>query len=231
MKKWRKKIYSFWKLPSPSELGMSKHNALGMRYFTPFQSGPTWEDWRELCKKKYPVRYFLNEVFLREIRFKILYVENSIYKFKSLYYHKQHLIDLRGVDKLGYYNHGWISPAEIIRLSAWKALVYYIEFIKPGNPETDFGYTDEDKKDPWYKPMLHTYQESQKLYRYWTIERLEDDKKIHELHRLCDVAKENRNESEYRSIMSAILLASKQFEKTEQRMLERLIKISQNLID
>ena len=231
MRKKTKRWFHFWKLPSPSELGMSDSDALGIRYFTPFQPGPTWEDWRLECKKRFPIRYFLNEVVAKNLRTQISILEHRIYKYKSLFYHKQHLLDLRNVDKLGHYSYGYITPAEIIRLSSWKALMIYVEEIKPRNPETECGFNERDKTESWYKDRLHAYKEAMTLYRYWTIERISEDKEIEELHRHCDAAKDANNESDYRSIMKAILLARKQFEKKEEKMLVRLVKISSELID
>lgn len=188
------------KLPTPKELGWSEHNALGMRGLTPFQEGPTWEDWEEYVRDRHPVKYFLVETFPKLFRPLQRLVKNTWYWIKchTLPSHRWHKLDLRGVDPLSDYTHGHMDPCEVMRLGVWAALRAYME---KGDFEAQRrlheGLTEEEKVDPVFvEQKLQRCDEPKALYDYWMKGRLEEKKEEIRLWSICqDYGKKAREEA------------------------------------
>lgn len=170
------KFEGWLRLPSPRELGMSKHNALGMRCLTPFQEGPFWEDWHAHVRKHYPVRYFFRETLATQIRRRVHGIERQWYRLKChvLPSHQWHLLDLRGVDPLSEYDHGYLEPDYIFFLSGWAALRMWVE--KEDIQDPSQFWTGDDANDPVRIAEKAQYDEAMALYHYWMVERLEEAK-------------------------------------------------------
>lgn len=234
-----KNFFGLLKLPSPKELGWSEHNALGCRDLTPFQEGKTWEDWDEYVKGKYPVRYWLVEElpkYFWPVRRK---VKDAWYwvKCHTLPSHRWHKLDLRGVDPLSNYTHGYVDPCEVMKLAAWAALRSYVEKELDHERylyEGDAGYTDEELGEEWYKEQKRCrYDEPMALYKYWMEGRAAEQKEEARLFELTKINKKNAlealNKEEYEAASKEWLDYHRACEAREQEMFLRLCAIREYL--
>jgi hypothetical protein len=171
------------RLPSPVDLGWSEHNALGMRQFTPYQEGKTWEDWRDYVREKHPVKYWVNEEFPRWVKSTFVWPFERL-RNKVLDHvvpsRRYHLLDLRGIDPLAEYRHGYLDPCQVMWLAGWGSLMrWHRESNTLGNsldqlhPETP----DIQKAQ---------YAEANALVHYWTVERIERDQRTTDFHNILD---------------------------------------------
>src|SRR5579863_10256158 len=132
-------MWKIFRLPTPSELGLCKdteHNALPMRFLTS-DAGPTWEDWQEIVKKNYPIRYFLAEELVPWIRQKYRkYVTDPIYWIKChlLPKHRYHLLDLRQPKSKHEgrpYRYGWIDSDTQMLYALFNILNNFVKHEMP----------------------------------------------------------------------------------------------------
>lgn len=212
MIKWlRKKI----KPPGPKELGWSKINALECRSFSPHTKNKTWEDWTEYVKEHYPIRYRLQEIF-RWFGQRKYNLEMDWYKFKSRFFTKQHLLDLRqGYNGYDLYEYGYLDPSEGILYASFNTLKEFVEKEKPLRPED---YPDDEQNKNWKKASEEIYD----LYDYWMNRRAQADKASNNLYKKIKFSK---NKEETISLRKEWMAAKDAFDKEEQDNLERLIKV------
>jgi len=217
----RLKIRKLLEVPGPQALGMSDCDALGCRRLTPFQEGPTWEDWDERVKREYPVRYFLSERVGKWLSLQASFAGHRFRRFKSRWIYRDHLVDLRGVDNLWPYEYDHLLPSAVMWLASWKALMLYIEQEKPKDPALR-GFTDEDKAEPWYAEDKARYDEAQALYRYWTVER----KAEHEADNLMSAEMRKAGDARDQELYEALSKKWREhyhgIEKREAEMFQRL---------
>lgn len=209
--------------PGPKELGLSERNALGLRKFTPFQKGFMWEDWDEIVKRDYPVRYFITEVVFAYLSRLLYRCRRWCYKWESLLFKHEYKIDLRDADPLHGYEYGYVSPQEIIERACWKALMMHVE-THLENPHTR-GYSDEEKQEQWFLDEVERYDEFQTLYTYWTVTRGEDEAASTALMRRMDAAVADNDEERYRELQTQFLNNNKAEDAKNQEMLERVVKL------
>lgn len=229
LKKWFPFILNWIALPTPKELGWTEYNGLGLRELTPFQEGKTWEDWDEYCKKHHPVKFFIKERIPAKFSKLTFYVGNVItwVKCHTLKKHRWHLLDLRGVDTLSEYTHGYLDPTGAMELAVWACLRRYIEEDKPENPD-HLEYTEEEKAEQWYKDQKHgKYTEPRALYHYWMYERVSDKEDCDRLYSIYKNSTSDREKyykagEEWRKACDAI-------ESREQEMFMRVCKIREYL--
>lgn len=225
MKRFLALFKRIFTLPGPVELGMSDRNALGMKSITPFQKGPTWEEWREIVKKNHAFKYFLIEVLWRK-QFRPFFqrFEDAAYWIKCHTVSRHHFLDLRNVDPANKYEYGYLLPSTIIQFAMWKGLRIYIE----GNLREDprqMGFTEEEMQEQWYVDMLFAYDESKAIYHYLTVERVNDEKQDDEFYLQQRSAIKNNNEAAYRILNKEIVDRFLRSEEKEREMLVRLAKI------
>ena len=199
----------FFDLPGPIELGLSDIDALRSSELTPFQEGPSWEDWEALVRIRFPVRYFLTQTlpeWFRPIQFRI---HDTHYWLKCHFVkrHRHHLLDLRAVDPVEKYSHGYLDPCHVMWLAGWAALRMWVEHEKPVDPATYL--TAEEALEPHNVAQKASYDEAMALYRYWMVERGEEAKELERLY------------SEYREVkVQAVMDGSRaQYEQARDRWL------------
>jgi hypothetical protein len=223
-----------FKLPSPKELGWSEHNSLGSRSLTPFQEGKTWDDWTEYVKEKHPVKYFLVETlpdFFRPIGWKI----GRIWYWLKCHVHpgyRFHLVDLRGVDPLSCYTHGYNDPSAVMFLAAWKALRDYIEKEEPVDPAT-WATPEEMLREGLIDQKVKCFDEPHALYKYWMEERVAEKAEEERLYALCKKDKKDAlaiaNEDAYDKASEAWLAYHRACEAREQEMFLKLCALREYL--
>jgi hypothetical protein len=229
-----KTLFGLLKLPSPKELGWSEYNALGSRSLTPFQEGMTWDDWDEYVQEKYPIRYFLMETlpdFFRPIGWKAGRIWYWI-KCHTLPSHRFHLIDLRGVDPLSKYTHGYNDPSAIMYLAAWKALRDYIEKEEPSDPAT-WATPEEMLQEHLIEQKAKCYDEPHELYKYWMEGRAAEKKEEDRLFQACKKAQKAAlgvgDEAAYREASTEWLAYHRACEAREQEMFMKLCALRERL--
>ena len=148
--KIRKSIHNLfgWKVPS----------ALPMRFHAEPEDY-TWEDWAEEMKVKYPYKFLLFETIPRYIDKKIYSLGERWYKIRSLYWTKQHLLDLRNYE----YEYGYCDAEWKILYACFNTLEQYMK----------------DREIEWYKDKnLELYQallKAKELCDWWQNEYHKDN--------------------------------------------------------
>lgn len=201
---------------------MSKSNALGSSYFTPFQEGPTWEDWRVLVREKHPIRFFLYEI-IKRASFRAYWCSRKWYAVQS-WFRKDHYVDLRGIDKTRPYEYGYNDPCEQVRLVCWKALMDYVEHIAYDPDTAEF--TSEDREQEWYKDKKDLYEEVQGLYHYWTVEMPHREVQDNVLDKKRKEAVAAADESAYDAYMKEMIALHRARNAEDQKNLERVVALS-----
>ncbi len=236
-------LRKFFKLPSPVDLGMSKHNALPSRDFTPSCKGPTWEDYYAEVKKLHPIKYFLVETLPDFWRYKIWY--KCTRPFTDAYYwivshfipsRKYHMLDLRqpkmrnGIENQDAYRYGWHDVPEKMVYAMMNLLdSYLIDECPEKYHDPSVSYSlEEIEADEGLKHQYHNLTEARAISHWWNNERNKETTKRIELlqkwsaaHRACSPEADKLSEE---------LWAHEKFcdDKLEE-MLIRLIKIRPSL--
>lgn len=163
------KIKKALALPKPKALGFSSNVALGMRNFLPRPGQDCWEDYYDICKEEYPVRYFLNQSLPRWFRFKWNSLKNLKYEFLYLFHpkHRYHVLSLS--QPLGY-DRGWIDADTQILYANFNILVSFVEDELGGIDKL----RDKINKFIEWEDLFwaKNYQEILDLYLYWKFDRL-----------------------------------------------------------
>lgn len=147
-----------WKLPKPYALSIKQ-----------------WEDWHSDMKKKYPIRYFLQETLVFFIKSHFIWkISRIFYWLRCHTYTKYHLIDIR--DKKNNYKWGYIDPREKLLFSSFKILKDFIEkelAMDTYKNLDDFvkNYENTTKDDPYSTHWVDAYKEIAILYKWWTVDR------------------------------------------------------------
>jgi len=170
----------WFRLPSPVDLGWSNSDALGLRQFTPYQEGKTWEDWVDHVRAHYPIRYVLLELLPMWVRRWVVWPLRRLRALvldHALPRRRYHLLDLRGVDPLSVYRHGYLDPCEVFRLAGWACL---LRWYRESGAEYD--QRDLDPESTQFKQ----YDQAIELVHYWTITRVARDKQCDHLRAAVD---------------------------------------------
>ncbi len=204
---------------------MSNSNALRIHSITPFQEGPSWEDWDAIVRKKHPVRWFVNKTIPEAF-------DPAIRAFEDAWYWLQchtrrdrryHLVDLRGVDPLSNYTHGWLDADTVIELSAWQALRRYIEKEKPTDPASFL--TPEELENEGARHQKEMWDEAHRLYNWWVHDRLDEKKKQTKLLRASQKAKKALDKTAYDLATEAWNKYRKECEAVDDANFKRLVEI------
>lgn len=163
------------RLPSPVDLGWSTDDALMLREFTPYQDGKSWEDWHEHCRKHYPAQYFLVRTLPFFLKRWIVWPAERMVSTVLDYClpsRRHHVFDLRGIDPLSDYQHGYLDPCQVFWLAGWGALLRWNR--EAGCKDPRDGMLEGDQEQ--YRAQLESYDELKGLVHYWTVTRVERDK-------------------------------------------------------
>lgn len=163
------KIKKALSLPKPKTLGFKSNYAMGMRDFGLQPGQECWEDYYEICKDEYPVRYFLNKTLLRWFGRKWNLIKDFKYEVLYLFHPKYRYHVLSLAQPLGY-DRGWIDADTQILYANFNILVNFVE--------AEFGGVDKLREHiDWYiekgEPLwAKNHKELLDLYLYWKFDRL-----------------------------------------------------------
>lgn len=166
-------------LPTVMDLGWSKMNALPMRGLGAREGDRTWEDYHELMKMQYPVRYFLFDTLPRLFRWHVAHPLGNAKRFiKHFIWKRTHLLDLRqrswvpGCDE---YDWGYIDPRETMLYSCMTCLGRFIEETDAKNHlewlKLELMKTTEDMGRGIIEDSIALYTEALAIHRWWTSDR------------------------------------------------------------
>lgn len=212
------------RLPTPIDLGWSKHNALGSREFTPYQEGKTWEDWKEYVRSRYPVRYFLAEVLPLWVKLWLIWPLGRVRAWVLDHVvprRRHHFLDLRGIDPLSGYRHGYLDPCQVFWLAGWASLMRWYREDGGGVGHIDLNeWLDQESL------QVKQYKEALALVYYWTVERIERNRRSDELYRVMDAIQTTlENQDRYEAAAERWLRHSQDSEALEEAMWLRLATI------
>lgn len=212
------------RIPTPVDLGWSKHNALGMRELTPYQEGKTWEDWQEHIKEHYPIRYFLAAVLPLWVKLWLIWPVGRARDWlldHCIPSRRYHLFDLRGIDPLSNYRHGYIDPCTVFWLAGWGSLLrWHKEDGQHLNPED------------WESNSSAEQKEALALVHYWTVERVERDRRCDDLYRAVGaISPTPENREAYEAANQVWLAYYQESERLDQAAWLRLAAIKDYLWD
>jgi len=173
-----------FKLPGPKELGVSAHDALELREFSPDTEGYCWEDYHVDVKKKYPIRYFFAETLADFIRYKIWFkIARPISDLKYwLVSHcvpsrRYHMLDLRQPcnNKNNYdcYRYGFVNTSDQMLYAMFNLLD---QFVKHEMESFYCPSEEEIIKSPELQSQRDLYFEILAIHRWWFEEKLESMK-------------------------------------------------------
>lgn len=228
MRWFRHLMGKLFHLPGPVELGWSEHDALGMREFTPFQEGKTWEDWEEHVKRLHPVRFFFARTLpdsVAPIGWKLGRAWYWI-KCHTLPSHRFHLLDLRKADPVHPYTHGYRDPCSIVEAASWLALRMYLD-EEPVDPAS--WATPKELAEPHLARQKADYDEAVALWKWWSEGRREEEAREGELFRTVQAAKEAKDREAYEAASKPWLEYHRWREEHAEEMLLRLFKIRRTL--
>lgn len=173
----RRKIWKLFKLPSPSQLGMTddtEYDALPMKMFQHAgDTTPTWEDWNEKVKKDYPIRYFFAEELWPGIqRLYRRYVTDFWYKIKCHTFTKYHMLDLRQPEKDPLsYRFGWVDSDTQMVYALFNILN---TFVKDELPHAFVPSEEDVAKEPHLLSQRNNYLEVKAIHYWWNVQRLRE---------------------------------------------------------
>lgn len=227
----RQNAWKIFRLPSPSELGMtdSEYDALPMRDFQKIgDPTPTWEDWEERVKKDYPIRYFFAEGMIPWIkRMYRRYVEDPIYWIKChiLPKYKYHLLDLRQPKENGEYRYGWLDADHQMEYALFNILNRFVEKEMPNW----YCPSEEDiQTDPHLTHQRNLWMEAKNIHYWWNVERKRQDKKHAELVSKWYEAR-HINAADSHKLWDQMNKAEQEMEDKKDEMIARLLKIRRSL--
>jgi hypothetical protein len=207
------------RLPSPVDLGWSDTDALGMRQFTPYQEGKTWEDWTDYVRAHHPVRYFLAEILPLWVQRRFIWpVERfcSLVLDHVLSSRRYHLLDLRGVDSLSHYRHGYLDPSEVFRLAGWASLMRWYRESGRDKDQRHWGLELDSQQ-------LKQYCEALELVNYWSVIRVERETRCDQLYAaVAAIPTTPENQQRYEAARDIWLQHFRESEDLEEAMWLRL---------
>lgn len=224
-------IKNLFKLPSPVELGWSKYNALESRDFPNDPPGRSWEEWHETVKSMHPIKYF----FVKTLTF--WFTVNIWNKLKDFKYwivsyiipsRRFHFLDLRQPQGVcDSYQWGWTDVDSKMLYAMFNLLGEYLNKEDPADL-TDYYSLEEIEAELNLKRQHENLVEAKIIYNWWTAERKEDYKVMDDLLMAWVEARRNKSPNvEY--LWQLHKQCDEEFDKKEEEMLIRLIKIRKSL--
>lgn len=226
--KLKKKLYG---LPSPIELGWSKHNALEDEDFSPDPKGKTWQDWHRHVKQLHPVRYFIVESVPKFWRYKIYWpikrpIEKAHYWLVShlIPSRRYHMLDLR---QPGGYQYGWNDVPEKMLYAMFNLLGEYLNKEQPF--DLSDSYTEEQiEADPGMKLQQGSLCEARAIYHWWTVGKKQEEDAISDQQDIWWKARKAKDPEAETHFTKLNEMKEAQENKTDE-MIARLMKIRRGL--
>jgi hypothetical protein len=220
-----RKLFSF---PSPKELNLSDHNCLSLRDFS-HDDRPTWEDYYDIIKEKYPVKYFILETIPRFFRKNIFNKLNRIhYYIVSHTIRRYHILDLRQPkhkSMIDNYSYGYCDAPEKMLYAIFNILNDFADhelknYYCP--PE------DEVAADESLNEQRKTFFEIVTIHHWWNFERKIEADRCKSMNDRWFYALKNKDPKakEYFKEMED---TERAFEEKTDKMIARLFKIRRNL--
>lgn len=199
-----------------------------MRQFTPYQEGKTWEDWADHMRAHYPVRYFLSEVLPLWVKRRFVWPWQRLRDWvldHAVPSRRYHLLDLRGIDPLSHYRHGYLDPCDVFWLAGWASLMRW--------HRESAGVKTQRELDLNLDSTRHKlYCEALELVHYWTVTRAERAKESERLRAIVDEIQTTlENQSRYEAARDEWLEQYQASEKLEEAMWLRLAPLRPLLWD
>jgi len=226
------KLRRLFRLPTPVEIGISKTNNLGIRGLSK-SIIPTWEDYYDRIKKYYSIKYFLFITAPRFFRIKVWrHFVDAVYWLKChiIKDYKFHLIDLRGIDPVNKYTHGYRDPGDSLELACWAMLRRYVEKCEPSDPAT-WAEPNEIKVggDLYHQKMI--YDEFMELYNWWMKDRFEYEKEGDKLYKELRKTMNSYDDDLFDQVNKKVAEYRAWVEEQEDERFMRLIKLRKYLWD
>lgn len=230
-----------FRLPTPKELGIAKYNALPLRSFTPWEMDTCWEDYYDLLKKKYPVRFFLFNTLPDFVRYNIYFpiarpIKDGWYWIKSHTYRKYHLLDLRqpcdkdDITNIDCYQYGWCDVPEKMLYAMFNLLKEYFD-EEPYDLTTHYTRV-QIEADQGLKNQQHYYDEAKALLHWWQVERKQELTKIYQLqHDWHEARKDDTSpdDPDTKDKFLKLQVLEQEFQDKTDEMIARLMKIRRGL--
>lgn len=229
-------LRKLFKLPSPVDLGWSKHNALQSREFSPDCDGYTWEDWDVEVKRLHPIKYWIAETAGDFIRYKIWLpvwrpIENARYWLVShlVPSRRYHFLDLRqprksgDIPNLDCYRWGWTDVPEKMLYAMFNLLGEYLNKEEPSDVSKWYSM-EEINADPCLKSQHESLEEAKAIYHWWTVGRKLELDENSKLLTLWSNAKKNRS-PDTKEFWDKLQESDKAKEEKVDEMAIRLLKI------
>jgi hypothetical protein len=194
-----KRLIEYISLPVPGSLPSREWGCRPGEY--------TWDDWEEDMKRRYPVRYFLQETAALELHVRVVRpIKDAWYWVRTHTYNRYHMLDMRS--PANGYAWGWQDCNRLIILASFNLLRNYVEQEKPFkniNWESDEGHH-------------HAAAEIRAIYDWWTSGRAKE-------HQAVDDEYEDSRKERWSSWGEA----EQHLDERDDEMLIRLIKIREYL--
>lgn len=180
---WIYSIRKFVGLPTTKDLGW--RSALPMREFmSEGDEGPTWEDYFDVLKDKYPIRYFIFHTLYNKLHYKLYALGMRWYHFKCrvLPSHQWHKLNLVGVDpEMWGYKGGYLEPGQQMELAMWACLKRFAQDMD--NPDEVYADMSEEDRaaDTYYVSSKELYKEVATLYEWLMFDKKRLRTKIWEM--------------------------------------------------
>lgn len=229
----REKLGKILGLPSPKDLGWSNVNALPLRSIGANTTDEhTWEDWDELVRKDYPIRYFLCETLPLKFHIHIKRpITDALYYLKChlLPGHRYHKLDLRQpVDKkqgISGYRYGWIDSDTQMLYALFNILN---NFVKHEVPNWYCPSEEDVQADPGLLRQRNNWLETKAIHYWWNVERARQQKEYDDLLHRWSAAQKN-NAPETHQLWDELNKMEKAQQDKEDEMVSRLLKIRHSL--
>lgn len=227
-----------FKLPTPVDLGWSKHNALESAFFSDEPKGKTWEDWHATVKEMHPVKYWIAETATDFIRYNIWFpikrpFVNAHYWLVSYLIpsRRYHMLDLRQPCRKGSdqscYRYGWCDAPEKMLYAMFNLLGEYLNKEEPG--DLSLYYTHEQiEADIYLKAQHEAFEEANAIYYWWTVTRHEENTYCDKL--FDDYLKAKKNKEPSREFLQISHRTQEKINEDKvDEMVARLMKIRRTL--
>lgn len=227
---------NFWKklvsLPSPRELGWSKHNALEDAEFSPNPRGKTWQDWHAHVKQLHPTKYFIVETLPKWFRYKIYWpikrpIEKAHYWFVSHFIpsRRYHMLDLR---QPGGYRYGWQDVPEKMLYAMFNLLGEYLNGEQPVDL-SDWHTEAQIEADPGMKMQQNSLNEARAIYHWWNVGRKAEEKAISDKQHEWWLHRKDQKSTQAEALFKELKEMEEAYENKTDEMIARLMKIRRTL--
>jgi hypothetical protein len=196
-----------------------------------------WDEWKINASKKHPIRFYIAEELLDEVQ-DFLNFPRDLYRAARIY------IRNRYIDKIHYLKTG-LTPGqyydldhrimhalfnELVIFVEIEATLDHLEWSSRLTHGEDDGVSPEDEL--YGKPTRHAKESLEiiELYNWWKKRDERKDPMVESgWDNYCDKPKEERTEKEKNISLEKLIEIEEKYEKEDEEMLIRLIKIRKSL--